>query len=126
MDTLGKRIKLLRGKESQDTYAARIGISKGSIGGYERDANSPSADAILKICHADDISVEWLLTGQGPMRRGEEIDSQAYAGDERKEYKAIIAKLEAENASLTALLRQKDETIHVLTTAVKLAQEREK
>lgn len=65
MNTLGNRIKYIRGKESQESFAAKIGVSKGSLGGYERDENSPSADAILKICSTANISAEWLLTGQG-------------------------------------------------------------
>ena len=76
MDTLGKRIRFLRNKESQESFASRIGVSKGSIGGYERDENSPSADVILKICSSDNILVEWLMTGKGPMRQGEEAAPQ--------------------------------------------------
>lgn len=71
MSTLGNRIKLVRGAETQEAFAARIGISKGAIGGYERDANSPSADVVLKICSGANISVEWLMTGRGSMQPGE-------------------------------------------------------
>lgn len=68
MKTLGERIRFIRGEETQAEFADRVGIAKGSIGGYENDKNSPSADAILKICLANDISCEWLLKGHGPMR----------------------------------------------------------
>lgn len=68
MKTLGERIRFIRGEETQADFADRVGIAKGSIGGYENDKNSPSADAILKICLANDISCEWLLKGLGPMR----------------------------------------------------------
>lgn len=68
MSTLGKRIRLIRGEETQAEFADRVGIAKGSIGGYENDKNSPSAEAILKICLKNGISFEWLLTGLGPMR----------------------------------------------------------
>ena len=80
MKTLGSRIKFIRGKESQDSFANKIGVSKGSLGGYERDENSPSADAILKICSKTDISAEWLLTGKGPMRV-EENTGGVYSAD---------------------------------------------
>ncbi len=63
MSTLGSRIRQIRGTESQETFAARVGISKGSIGGYERDENSPSVDVILKICSVTGASVQWLVTG---------------------------------------------------------------
>jgi transcriptional regulator with XRE-family HTH domain len=68
MNTLGERIRHIRGTETQETFAARIGVSKGSLGGYERNENSPSSDVILKICSGANISVEWLMTGAGPMK----------------------------------------------------------
>ena len=76
MKTLGERIKIVRGKETQDAFASRIGVSKASLGGYERDENSPSAEAILKICSKNDISVEWLLTGTGPMKKGDGLEGE--------------------------------------------------
>ncbi len=75
MKTLGERIRFIRGKETQAEFAERVGIAKGSIGGYENDKNSPSAEAILKICVENDISCEWLLKGHGPMRQGDDLDA---------------------------------------------------
>lgn len=72
MDTLGSRIRIVRGDETQEAFSAKIGVSKGSLGGYERDENSPSADAILKICSGANISVEWLMLGVGTMRPGDQ------------------------------------------------------
>ena len=42
MKTLGERIRFIRGEESQAEFAERVGIAKGSIGGYENGRNSPS------------------------------------------------------------------------------------
>jgi len=72
MNTLGERIRFLRGKDTQEAFAVKLGVSKGALGGYERNENSPGADVILKICSATDISVEWLMTGNGPMRSEDE------------------------------------------------------
>ncbi len=36
MTTLGLHIKMARGKESQEKFAARLKISKGALGFYER------------------------------------------------------------------------------------------
>lgn len=68
METLGTRIRLARGKTPQGAFAALIGVSKGSLGGYERDENLPNTDVALKICRQTGFSVEWLLSGRGPMR----------------------------------------------------------
>ncbi|WP_165177200.1 helix-turn-helix domain-containing protein [Desulfovibrio sp. ZJ369] len=63
MTTLGSRIKMARGKESQEKFAARLEISKGSLGFYERGENLPKSDVILKICALTGVSLDWLLTG---------------------------------------------------------------
>ncbi len=63
MTTLGTRIKMARGKESQEKFAARLEISKGSLGFYERGENLPKSDVILKICALTGVSLDWLLTG---------------------------------------------------------------
>ena len=65
MKTLGSRIRFARGALSQEVFAAKIGVSKGSLGGYERDENLPNSDIILKICQETGVSVEWLLLGTG-------------------------------------------------------------
>ncbi len=126
MDTLGKRIRALRGKETQEAYAARVGISKGSIGGYELDKNSPSADVILKICAVDDISFEWLLTGKVSKEPGARIPSGQGGRAAELEAKAAalearVAALEAENAALTAEnARLKDEALNAYKEALRV------
>lgn len=65
MKTLGSRIRFARGALSQEVFAAKIGVSKGSLGGYERDENLPNSDILLKICQETGISVQWLLLGTG-------------------------------------------------------------
>ncbi|WP_165078108.1 MULTISPECIES: S24 family peptidase [unclassified Desulfovibrio] len=68
MSTFGERLKLVRGPETQEAFAARIGIPKSSMSGYEKDINLPGADVISKICLKLDISSDWLLLGKGSMQ----------------------------------------------------------
>lgn len=62
-DTIGKRIRLLRGKRSQLEFANVVGIHKSTIGRYERDECSPPADEIKKICETLSVNAEWFLFG---------------------------------------------------------------
>lgn len=75
METLGQRIRMARGTLSQDQLCALTGIGKGSLGFYERDANTPRIDVVTKICSATGVSLQWLVTGDGPMRP--ELSSEA-------------------------------------------------
>lgn len=63
MSTLGERIRQARGDKSQDTFAKLLGISKGSLGFYERNENLPNIDVVLKICSIANVSLDWLVSG---------------------------------------------------------------
>ena len=43
MTTLGKRIRVVRGRRSQNVFANFLGISKGALVNYEHDRSSPNA-----------------------------------------------------------------------------------
>lgn len=94
MTTLGSRIKMARGKESQEKFASRLEISKGALGFYERDENLPKADVILKICALTGVSLNWLLRGaestppDPPARQGESISSLPFAQQAEQPYAA--------------------------------------
>ena len=65
MSTLGKRIRAVRGKRSQNVFAASLGISKGALVSYELDRSSPNAKILMAICKLEQVDIKWLLTGEG-------------------------------------------------------------
>jgi len=67
LQALGKRIRIIRGKDSQDTFAERLGISRGALSFYERGQNEPSSGTLAKICTHESISISWLMFGTGNM-----------------------------------------------------------
>ena len=96
MDTLGKRIRKARGKVSQDDFSARIGISKGSLGFYERDENLPKVDVIIKICSETGVALEWLMTGAGSMKSDEAAPMPMQQQANETEFGALRTELERE------------------------------
>mgnify|MGYP001810835064 CR=1 FL=1 len=68
--TLGGRLRAARGDLSQAEAATKIGVNKTLLGKYERGESVPGADALTQIRRGLDVSVDWLLTGDGPMRPG--------------------------------------------------------
>ena len=75
--TLGHRIRQTRGDESQDAFANRLNINKNTLGFYERDERTPNATFVADICKQECIATDWLLYGEGPMRRGETAPAAA-------------------------------------------------
>ncbi|MEW6486663.1 MAG: S24 family peptidase [Thermodesulfobacteriota bacterium] len=70
-ETVGQRLRRLRGGESPESFAKRFGVSRGTLDRYELGKRLPRSDFLRNVCEAYDLSETWLLRGEGPMRRGE-------------------------------------------------------
>lgn len=75
--TLGERIRQVRGALSQADFAAKIGINKNLLGKYERGESVPGGEILSQIHDTAGVSLDWLLTGQGQMRRDEAAPAAA-------------------------------------------------
>lgn len=119
-DTLGARIRLARGKTSQGAFAALIGVSKGSLGGYERNENLPNTDVALKICQQTGFSVEWLLSGRGlpraPAAPGKQEAEPPPEAPQTAPYCARCLKLEEKLEKLEEKLEKLEEERRELNT----------
>lgn len=67
----GERVILFRKdkKLSQQELADIIGVSRGYIGDIERNRSEPSSNFLTLLASKLNISVDWLLTGEGEMYR---------------------------------------------------------
>lgn len=65
--TLGERLRLVRGAESQKAFAAALGVHENSVANAER-RDSATQDYLLRIAEVRNINLHWLLTGHGAMR----------------------------------------------------------
>lgn len=69
--TIGERIRFLRQtihKVTQQELADATGISRGNLSNYEKDRFKPASDAILSIANYFNVSTDWLLTGNEPLK----------------------------------------------------------
>ncbi|MBD8890185.1 helix-turn-helix domain-containing protein [Labrenzia suaedae] len=57
--------------ENREDFCARLGISEGTYANYERGDRIPDVNLITKVSLSEGISLDWLLLGEGPMRRNE-------------------------------------------------------
>ena len=69
METIGERIKRLRGflGMTQEEFASRIGSARNTIAGYEIGKREPSSQAIALICNVFNVNPSWLKSGSGEM-----------------------------------------------------------
>jgi phage repressor protein C with HTH and peptisase S24 domain len=60
---LGRRLILVRGRITQDAYAAQLGVHVNTLARYERGERLPGADFLQRL-GANGVNLHWLLTGQ--------------------------------------------------------------
>jgi len=71
MENFKDRLTELIGKEKPFAWAARVGINKGSFSRMWKEGALPKAEHLIRISLTTGVSTDWLLTGEGPMRKGE-------------------------------------------------------
>jgi transcriptional regulator with XRE-family HTH domain len=60
---IGERITQLR---KQDELSKKAGVSRTIIGNYERNANTPSIEVLLKLAKVFNVSVDFMI-GEGEL-----------------------------------------------------------
>jgi len=75
---LGERIRQWRKTLPLKSYelAKLINISQGSLSDIENNKSLPSADTIAKLYKYTNVNIIWLLTGQGPVKKGAGITAE--------------------------------------------------
>jgi len=56
---------------NKEKLATAAGVSAVMIGKYERGGSLPAIDKAMSIANAAGVNVAWLITGEGPMRKGQ-------------------------------------------------------
>lgn len=115
---MNNRIKTIRttANLTQQEFADKLGIKRGTIANYELGRNEPIDAVIRMICQEFGISEKWLRTGKGDMRiprnRDEEIADmvgKALSGDnefKKSVIRMICTRSESELDALEKMLTQ--------------------
>ncbi|MEK5332702.1 helix-turn-helix domain-containing protein [Lysinibacillus sp. FSL W8-0992] len=82
---LGKKLKNLRGKRTQEEIAKAVGLSRARYAHYENDIREPDLETLERFADFFDVSIDYLLgrtekqnlTHQEP----EDADFQAFANN---------------------------------------------
>jgi transcriptional regulator with XRE-family HTH domain len=66
LKALGRRLRELRGFElTQEEFANELGISQSQLSKYERGVTAPPADVLFLVKKRFQVSIDWVLTGDG-------------------------------------------------------------
>lgn len=58
-----QRIRFLRGKLSQESFADRLGISQTDVSRYESGTRTPSITLLTAIAAKFNVSLDWIVLG---------------------------------------------------------------
>ena len=96
METLGNRIKIIRGETSQTQFSSSLGITQTKLSRYERNATPPEIDFLVRLSRQYAVSLDWLLLGNGCAESsrpsdGDDVDMQSELAAERAERRELTA-----------------------------------
>ncbi|NLI91229.1 MAG: helix-turn-helix transcriptional regulator [Peptococcaceae bacterium] len=80
----GKRLKnsVKKSPYTQKQLSEMLSLNQDTFSNYVKEIYYPKADTLLELCTILDISVDWLLSGEGaPRRRGGESLPEADFSD---------------------------------------------
>ena len=60
---LGRRLKALRGKQSQAALASLLGISQEEISRFESGNRVPGVPLLIRLAELHRVTLDWLITG---------------------------------------------------------------
>lgn len=63
MKKIGERLRFLRGNDKLPDFAIRFGVSKSTLGRYEKGISQPDAHFLGQICKELAVCPQWLLMG---------------------------------------------------------------
>ncbi|MDH5638749.1 MAG: helix-turn-helix domain-containing protein, partial [Nitrospinota bacterium] len=72
-----ERLKIITGEISPREIAQRAGISESGIRKWLKGETEPALGNLVALAQLAEVNVEWLATGDGPMRKGERADVES-------------------------------------------------
>jgi DNA-binding transcriptional regulator YiaG len=64
LETIGSRIRELRGEMHQEELAGYLGISQGQLSKVERGKLAPAAEMLIRLIERFGKRSDWILTGR--------------------------------------------------------------
>lgn len=99
--TTGDRIRKLRGKETQEEFGSKLGVSGQHISRYEKDQSVPSIEVAMKISEIYGVTLDWIYTGKEMEKSVEEQEGVYLTKDKYIELlESALGRTKAQNERL--------------------------
>ncbi|UUC83838.1 helix-turn-helix domain-containing protein [Stutzerimonas stutzeri] len=84
-----QRLSMVLAVDTSKALAESLGVSPQAVSSWKSRDSVPYAECVL-VAQKLGLSLDWLLTGQGPMRRGEVLSGAQASADNPRE-QALLA-----------------------------------
>lgn len=113
---IGERLIELREKlgfKHTSAFAEHLGIKRPTLASYENNTYPPSADFLVKVKDKCGVSIDWVLTGEGPMLLQKTRQAKALSRTNEPQQSSEHVSLVCSNANGKIILQKGTRLIHV-------------
>ncbi|QYY44724.1 helix-turn-helix domain-containing protein (plasmid) [Aneurinibacillus thermoaerophilus] len=110
---LGKRLKELRGKRTQEEIAKQIGLSRARYSHYENERSQPDHETLQKIADFHGVSIDYLL-GRTDTPEKEDSNEDINKSDEEEFRKWLDIYRSSSPEEREAIIRQAQLTLEII------------
>lgn len=114
MDTLGDRIKYLRGDKSQRWLADKLSIPQTTLSNYENNKSELNFAMIETLTTIFRVNTDWLLFGRGPMKPGATVEAPPQEGKQDERVRELERQLAETKEELIRAYRLATENLRPL------------
>ena len=102
IEGLGHRIRIARGKHTQEELASILNVDRTTLGSWEIDRREPDLENLIKIAAFADVSLDWLA---GRLNNTSIEQAQAYNNPDWHKFIDFAVKYKATPEKLQKLLK---------------------
>ncbi len=117
---IGTRIRELRGRESRESFAQKLGIHSQSLYRYETEERGIDIELVKLLSNMLGVSANWLVFGVEPKMLADTSMNGLLEGKDKRiaELELKIAELEDDNSMLRSVIKSQESAIGMVTRSL--------
>jgi transcriptional regulator with XRE-family HTH domain len=116
-----ERLSVVLGAKTSQSLAEQLGVSPQTVSSWKGRESVPYAQCV-EVAERYAVSLDWLLTGEGPMRRGEEGQAALSLAESPREQAMLALWRELDEDAQREIQRAAEEKKRLITIEQRLAE----
>lgn len=116
-----ERLSVVLGAKTSQSLADQLGVSPQTVSSWKGRESVPYAQCV-EVAERYGVSLDWLLTGEGPVRRGEEGQAVQTAAEGSREQAMLTLWRELDEGAQREIQRAAEEKKRLITLEQRLSE----